>query len=138
MVPIVIPQRNQLTAFSNYFSNNLNNTGTNFPNVLRLVNTNPAQWQNVIQAFERRIISVFAFQGWTNLFTLSNGDPYPAASNIPGFTYTYIKGTTATPTVQYPIDWDRVDIVLDGSESNSTFSIILPTTFITNTAAYQY
>lgn len=98
-VPLVIPQRNQLTGFSNYFSNNLNNTGTNFPNVLRLVNTNPAQWQNVIQAFERRIISVFAYEGWTSLFTLTSGDPYPATSNIPGFTYTYIKGTTASPTL---------------------------------------
>lgn len=31
MVPAVIPERNILTGFSNYFSNNMNNTGTNFP-----------------------------------------------------------------------------------------------------------
>lgn len=42
IVPIVIPERNNLTGFSNYFSNNMNNTGTNFPNILRLVNTNPS------------------------------------------------------------------------------------------------
>jgi hypothetical protein len=51
MVPIVIPQRNQLTGFANYFSNKLNNSGTNYPNVVRLVNTNPSQWNNVIQVF---------------------------------------------------------------------------------------
>lgn len=138
MVPLVIPQRDQLTGFSNYFSNNLNNTGTNFPNVLRLVSTTPAQWRNVIQAWQRRIVTVFAYQGWTNLFTLNNGDEYPAASNIPGFTYIYVKGTTASPTLEYPIDWDRIHVILDGSEYNNSFSIIFPTTFITNTVSYHY
>lgn len=115
MVPCVIPERDLLTAFSSYFSNNLNNSGMNFPNVVRLVNTNPAQWQNVIQAWERRIISVFAYEGWTNLFLLSNGDAYPATGNIAGFTYTYMKGTSSSIDISYPIDWDRVDIILDGN-----------------------
>jgi hypothetical protein len=69
----------------------------------------------VIQVFERRIISIFAYQGWTNLFTLTNGDAYPAASNIANFTYTYQKGTSSSILTSYPIDWDRVDIILDGN-----------------------
>jgi|JI7StandDraft_1071085.scaffolds.fasta_scaffold265778_1 hypothetical protein len=42
MLPVVIPQRNRLTGFANYFSNTLNNSGTNYPNVVRLVSTTPA------------------------------------------------------------------------------------------------
>ena len=53
----------------------MNNTGTNFPNIFRLLSDDTAQWQNVVQAYERRVISVFAYQGWRNLFTsLENGD----------------------------------------------------------------
>lgn len=59
-------------------------------------------------------------------------------SNIPGFTYTYIKGTTASPSLEYPLDWDRINIVLDGTETSTAFSILLPTTFITNTLSYHY
>ena len=115
-VPIVIPEREQLTNFGNYFSNDLNNSGSNFPNVFRLVSDATSQWQNVVQANERRMISVFAYQGWTNFFTtLSNGDAYPAASNIPGFTFTYKKGTTNQLNEEFPLDWDRIDIVLDGT-----------------------
>ena len=95
-VPMVIPEREQMTSFANYFSNDLNNTGTNFPNILRLVSSDQTEWQNVVQAYERRIISVFAYQGWTNLFSLENGDPYPAKSNIAGFTYTYRMGTSSS------------------------------------------
>lgn len=74
----------------------MNNTGTNFPNIFRLVSSSTAQWQNVVQAYERRIISVFAYQGWRNLFTyLASGDSYPGKSNIAGFTYTYREGTSA-------------------------------------------
>lgn len=134
----MIPERNILTGFSNYFSNNMNNTGTNFPNVVRLVNTLPAQWTNVIQAWERRIISVYAFQGWTNLFILNNGDAYPATSNFGGLTYTYWKGTTSSNTLEFPLGWDRVDIIMDGTETTTAFSIILPTTFISSSVDVHY
>lgn len=134
MVPMVIPERDELGSFGNYFSNDLNNTGSNFPNVFRLVSTDNTQWQNTIQADEKRIISVFAYQGWTNFFTsLSNGDEYPAKSNIGGFTYTYYKGTTNSLNEEYPLDWDRIDVILDGSEETDDFSIIFPTTFTTAT-----
>lgn len=74
---------------------------------------------------------MFAYQGWTNFFTtLGNGDAYPGASNIAGFTFTFIKGTTNQLDEEYPLDWDRINIVLDGSETTQDFSIILPTTFL--------
>ena len=131
-VPIVIPEREQLVNFGNYFSNDLNNSGSNFPNVFRLVSDSTTQWQNVVQANERRIISVFAYQGWKNFFTtLANGDSYPAASNIAGFTFTYKKGTTNQLNEEFPLDWDRIDVILDGTETTTDFSIIFPTTFIT-------
>ena len=114
-VPIVIPERDQLANFENYFSNDLNNTGANFPNVFRIVSDDTSQWQYVVQANERRIVSIFAYQGWTTFFTtLTNGDRYPAASNIADFTYTYRKGTTNGLTEEYPLDWDRIDIILNG------------------------
>ena len=58
---------------------------------------------------------MYAYQGWSNLFVLSNGDAYPGVSNIAGFTYTYKKGTSSSIDMTYPIDWDRIDIILDGS-----------------------
>lgn len=58
---------------------------------------------------------MFAYEGWTNLFLLNNGDAYPASGNIAGFTYTYKKGTSSSIDINYPIDWDRVDIILDGN-----------------------
>ena len=113
----------------------MNNSGTNFPNIFRLLSTDTAQWDDVVQSYERRIISVFAYQGWTNLFTsLSSGDPYPGKSNVPGFTFTYRQGTQSNLDDQFPLDWDSVDIVLDNSETTTDFSIILPTTFLASSA----
>lgn len=121
-------------SFGNFFSNDLNNTGSNFPNIVRLVSWDTAQWQNTVQAYERRIISIYAMQGWKSLFTLSSGDPYPCKSNIPGFTFTYQAGAASNIVEHFPLDWDRIDIVLDGSETSSDFSIIIPTSFVSASA----
>lgn len=59
-VPMVVKERNLLTNFNIYFSNNIYNSGANFVNVIRLVSSDPTQWQNVIQVNQRRIISIFA------------------------------------------------------------------------------
>ena len=80
--PMVVQQRNTITNFQPYFSNNIYNTGSNYLNVIRLVSSDPTQWQNVIQVNQKRIISIFAFQGWTNLFTLSSYSSYPCVSNL--------------------------------------------------------
>ena len=47
--PMVVPQRNQMAGFGLHFSNNINNTGSNFLNVVRLVSSDPTQWNNVVQ-----------------------------------------------------------------------------------------
>jgi len=39
IVPQVIPQRDTKVGFSNYFCNDLNNTGTNYPNIFRIVSS---------------------------------------------------------------------------------------------------
>lgn len=132
---MVVPQRNQLTNFQMYISNNIYNTGSNFLNVVRLVSASTADWQNVIQPNQRRIISIFAYQGWTNLFTtLTSYSPYPCASNIAA-TYTYIQGSTnLNLTTDYPLNWDRINIQLPGTETSSKFSIIIPTQFLTTSA----
>ena len=52
-VPLVVQERNQLTNFGMYFSNNIYNSGSNFVNVIRLVSSDPTQWSNVIQVNER-------------------------------------------------------------------------------------
>jgi hypothetical protein len=50
IVPQVIPQRNTMTNFGNYFCNDLNNTGTNYPNIFRVVSSDSTQWQYTIQS----------------------------------------------------------------------------------------
>lgn len=129
-VPAVIKERNILTNFNIYFSNNVYNSGSNFLNVIRLVSSDPTQWQNVIQANQKRIISIFAYQGWTNLFgTLTSYSAYPCGSNLAA-TYTYIQGSnTQNLTSSYPLNWDRINIVLPGTESSTKFSIIIPTLY---------
>lgn len=133
--PQVMPQRNQLTNFQLYISNNIYNSGSNFLNVARLVSSDPTQWQNVIQVNQRRIISIFAYKGWTNLFTtLTSYSSYPCSSNIAA-TYTFISGSnTLNLTTDFPLNWDRINIILPGTESTTKFSIIIPTLF-TDTAA---
>jgi hypothetical protein len=115
-----------------YISNNIYNTGSNFLNVVRLVSSDPTQWNNVIQANQRRIISIFAYQGWTNLFTtLKSYSPYPCVSNI-GATFTYIQGSNyLNLTSDFPLIWDRINIQLPGTESTTKFSIVIPTQFLT-------
>jgi hypothetical protein len=91
--PMVVQQRNTITNFQPYFSNNIYNTGSNYLNVIRLVSSDPTQWQNVIQVNHKRIISIFALQTWTNLFTtLTSYSTYPCVSNLP-VTCTYIEGS---------------------------------------------
>ena len=133
---MVVQQRNQLTNFQNYFSNNIYNTGSNFLNVFRLVSTDSTQWNNILQPNEKRIISVFAYQGWTNFFTTLNPyDTYPCISNI-AVTCTFLRGSNSLNlTTENPLNWDRVNIVLPGNESSSKFSIILPTQFTSLSAA---
>ena len=118
-----------------YISNNIYNTGSNFLNVVRLVSSDPTHFQNIIQANHRRIISIFAFDGWTNLFgTLDTYSPYNCASNI-AVTCTFIRGSnTLSPSTDFPINWDRINIVLPGTETSTKFSIILPTQFKITTA----
>lgn len=59
--PLVVQERNQLTNFQMYVSNNIYSSGSNFLNVIRLVSSDPTQWQNIIQINQRRIISIFAY-----------------------------------------------------------------------------
>jgi len=42
--PMVVQQRNTITNFQPYFSNNIYNTGSNYLNVIRLVSSDPTQW----------------------------------------------------------------------------------------------
>lgn len=138
ILPQVVPERNQLTNFNIYFSNNIYNSGSNFLNVIRLVSSDPTQWTNVVQANEKRVISIFAYEGWTNLFsTLNSYSTYPCASNLAA-TFTYIKGSnTQNLTSDYPLNWDRINIVLPGAESTTRFSIIIPTQY-PSTSAYSF
>lgn len=41
---LVIPQREQLTSFGLFFSNDLKALGGNYPNIVRLVSTDTSQW----------------------------------------------------------------------------------------------
>lgn len=86
----------------------------------------------MIQSNQRRIISIFAYQGWTNLFTtLTSYSPYPCISNI-GATFTYIQGSNyLNLTTDFPLNWDRINIQLPGTESSTKFSIVIPTQFLT-------
>ena len=115
-VPMVVQERNQMPGFDIYFSNNIYNSGSNFVNVIRLVSQTPAEWTNVVQVNERRIISLFAYQGWKNLFTtLSSYSNYECASNLAA-TYQYIQGSNSQNlTTEYPLNWDRINIILPGT-----------------------
>ena len=91
--PMVVQQRNSISNFKPYFSNNIYNTGTNYLNVIRLVSSDSTQWQNTIQVNQKRIISIFAYKGWTNLFTtLTSYSTYPCVSNL-AVTCTFIQGS---------------------------------------------
>jgi len=138
MLPLIVQERSRITNFDMYFSNNIYNSGGNFLNVIRLVSSDPTQWTNVLQVNEKRVITVFAYQGWTNLFTtLSSYSSYPCASNLAA-SYTYIQGSnTQNLTSDYPLNWDRINIILPGTESSTKFSIIIPTQY-PSTAAYSF
>jgi hypothetical protein len=114
---MVVQQRNQLSAFQNYFSNDIYNAGNNFMNLVRLVSPNILEWQNTIQSYQKRIISVFAYQGWSNgLVTVSTYSSYPCVSNLAGTTFTFIQGSNSLNlTNDFPINWDRINIVLPGT-----------------------
>ena len=137
-VPMVVQERNQVNNFDIYFSNNIYNSGSNFLNIIRLVSSDPTQWTNVIQANERRIISIFAEQGWKNLFTsLTSYSQYLCSSNLAA-TYQYIQGSnTQNLTTEFPLNWDRINIILPGTESSTKFSIIIPTQY-TSTSPYLF
>lgn len=132
---MVVQQRNTISNFQPYFSNNIYNTGSNYLNVIRLVSSDPTQWQNVIQVNQKRIISIFTLQGWTNLFTtLSSFSSYPCASNL-AVTCTYIEGSNdVNITSDFPLNWDRINIVLPGNENTTKFSIVIPTQYLITTA----
>lgn len=133
--PMVVQQRNQLPTFSMYFSNTIYNSGSNYLNVIRLVSPTITEFQNILQVNQKRIITIFAYQGWLNLFTnLSSYSPYPCSSNL-AVTCTYISGSNSLNiSTSYPLDWDRINIVLPGTESTTKFSIILPTQYLSNSS----
>lgn len=136
--PMVVLQRNQLTSFGNYFTNNIYNAGNNFMNVIRLVSPNVSEWQNTIQSYQKRIISIFTYQGWSNgLVTVSPSSSYPCLSNLAGTTFTYIRGSNLLNlTTDFPLNWDRINIVLPGTESTAKFNIIIPTQYSSSTPVY--
>lgn len=72
------------------------------------------------------------------MFTsLTSYSSYQCASNL-GATYTYIQGSnTQNLSSSYPLNWDRINIVLPGTESTTKFSIIIPTLY-TLTSAYSF
>lgn len=118
-----------------YISNNIYNTGSNFLNTVRLVSTDNTQWQNVIQSNQKRIVSIFAYQGWNNLFTtLQSYSSYPCGSNI-AVTCTFIRGSNyLNMSTEFPLNWDRITILLPGTETTSKFNVLLPTLFLTTSA----
>jgi hypothetical protein len=52
---------------------------------------------------------------------------------MPGVTATYLQGSTTNVDIKCPLDWDRVHLILPGSEVNTTLSISLPLTYTTQT-----
>jgi len=135
LTPQVIPERplNAAvdTSFRNYLSNDLYNTGTNYPNMFRIVSTTPAMWTFTIQATERRMITVFHKEKWTKLFgSLISGDSYPFLSSMTGVTSTFTKGTTSNTSIDCPLNWDQIHFILPGTESLTTFSISFPMTYM--------
>jgi hypothetical protein len=50
-------------------------------------------------------------------------------------TYTFIKGSNSLNlTTEFPLNWDRINIVLPGTESTTKFSIAIPTQYLTTSA----
>lgn len=88
-----------------------------------------------MQAYERRFISVFAYYGWNNFYTtLTTGSAYPSLTNLAGTTFTYIQGSSYNKTTDFPLNWDRINILLPGNESTTKFSVAIPTTYTTTSA----
>lgn len=129
--PMVVPLRvTSPGSFQPYFSNNIYSTGTNYLNVVRLVSSDTSQWLNTIQVNQKRIISIFAYRGWSNLFTtLPSYSTYPCASNI-NVVCSFIQGHNSNLSPDFPLNWDRIHILLPGTESTSMFSIVLPTQYL--------
>lgn len=50
-----------------------------------------------------------------------------------GVTATYVQGSTTNVNIDCPLDWDRVHLILPGSEVTTTLSISLPLTYTTQT-----
>jgi hypothetical protein len=118
--PQVIPPRpvdsNYNTGFRNYFSNDLFNTGSNYPNIVRIVSDVPSKWTYIIQSTERRMITIFHKEGWRKLFTtLKSGDAYPFLSSMTGVTSTFIQGTTTSVSDDCPLTWDQIHFILPGN-----------------------
>lgn len=114
-------------------SNELYNAGVNYPNILRLHSTATTDWGYIIQPSEIRVISLCASMGFRSSLQVSNLNKYPCASNI-NVNCNYSKGETATTlTKKTPLDWDRIDIFLEGTasanETNTLFHVIIPHIF---------
>lgn len=136
--PNVLPQRNQLSAnFYFTISNELANAGVYYPNVYRIHSTDTAAWSYVIQPNEIRVISLFQSLGYRSSIAVPDLNNYPCASNI-GVVCNYTKGEVDTGTAQKTIlDWDRVDIFLQGQETTVPFHIILPDIVTTSTNYFE-
>ena len=143
--PLVIPNRPAAaddTGFRNYFSNDLLQSGSNYPNIVRIVSENTTKWNFIVQSTERRMITIYHKQGWKKLFsTLKSGDSYLFLSNLVGITSMYVQGAaTADLTDECPLTWDHIHFILPGGavgESASKFSIAIPTTY-TGSTFFQY
>jgi hypothetical protein len=142
--PLVIAERPGAavdTGFRNYFSNDLLNSGSNYPNLIRIVSEDITKWNYIVQSTERRMITIFHKQEWRKLFTtLSSGDSYPFLSSMDGITSTFIKGATTNITDDCPLTWDHINFILPGGaagESVNKFSITIPTTYY-GAAVFNY
>lgn len=138
--PNVIPQRDQLSGFYLTISNELANAGVNYPNVLRIHSTVTTGWTYTIQPSEIRVISLCASLGFRSSIQVPNLNSYYCASNI-NVRCTYTKGETSTTlTKKTPLDWDRIDIFLDGNsthnETSTFFHVIIPHIFTSTSTHY--
>ncbi len=80
------------------------------------------------------MLTVFHKEKWTKLFTtLKSGNSYPFLSSMTGVTSTFIQGTTTSVSIEFPLTWDQIHFILPGSENTTTFSIAIPTTYMTDT-----
>jgi len=140
LTSLALPTRNSLTNFFQSISNDLYWTSYNYnyPSILNLVGTAAVFSAITLPSGSQRVISVFAYRGFQNLFgtNLVSNSSFPCSSNLL-ISCLYIEGdslTSVSPT--YLLDWDRVHIYLPNTIAQD-FHIILPDIFQFTNYVYE-